>query len=183
MKDRYHHGQLRESLLDEARLMLDEMEPGAVSLRELARRVGVSHAAPAHHFGDKRGLLTAVASQSLQMLAEDVRTATAKGFDEAAVAYVRFAHSCPGRYAVMHDAALLDAEDGELIRARKAATAALVAGVESIPPQRRAGLTVAEAAHVAWCLVHGLASVPASPTAELTRDDDLVRRAARQLYG
>ncbi|WIM73513.1 TetR/AcrR family transcriptional regulator [Corynebacterium suedekumii] len=141
--------------------MIDEVGPSSLSLRELARRAGVSHGAPAHHFGDRRGLLTALAAQGLRLLAADVAAATAGGFDEAAVAYVRFAREHPGHYAVMHRPELLHADDGELSAARASSKEALMAGVESIPAERRAHLTTSEAAHVAWSLVHGLASLAA----------------------
>jgi Bacterial regulatory proteins, tetR family len=55
----YHHGDLRRALVEAALQAIAEVGPAAVSLRDLARRTGVSHAAPAHHFGDKAGLLTA----------------------------------------------------------------------------------------------------------------------------
>src|SRR5215211_3555766 len=71
----YHHGNLRRALLDEAIAVIGEAGPGAVGLRDLARRVGVSHAAPAHHFGDKRGLLTAVATDGFRRLAATLRNA------------------------------------------------------------------------------------------------------------
>lgn len=61
----YHHGDLRRAIIDAALDVIREFSPAAVSLRDLARRAGVSHAAPAHHFGDKAGLLTAVAVQGL----------------------------------------------------------------------------------------------------------------------
>ena len=53
--------------------MIGEAGPGAIRLRDLARRVGVSHAAPAHHFGDKRGLLTAVAAEGYRLFAASLR--------------------------------------------------------------------------------------------------------------
>jgi AcrR family transcriptional regulator len=65
----YHHGDLRRALLEAAVQAIAEVGPAAVSLRDLARRVGVSHAAPAHHFGDKAGLLTAVAADGFRRLA------------------------------------------------------------------------------------------------------------------
>src|ERR1700716_2929700 len=64
----YHHGDPRRVLLEEAGASLRESGPAARSLRALARRAGVSHAAPAHHFGDKRGLLTAVAAEGFRRL-------------------------------------------------------------------------------------------------------------------
>lgn len=183
MSDGYHHGDLRRTLLDEAAKMMDEVGPGSSSLRELARRAGVSHGAPAHHFVDRRGLLTALAAQGLRMLADDLRAATSSGFDEAAVAYVRFARRHPGHYAVMYRPDLLRLDDAELIEARLASTNALSAGVESVPALRREHLTARESAHVAWSLVHGLASLEAGRAVPEAIADDLTRRAARQLFG
>ena len=65
----YHHGDLPRALLEAALQAIVEVGPAAVSLRDLARRTGVSHAAPAHHFGDKAGLLTAVATDGFRRLA------------------------------------------------------------------------------------------------------------------
>lgn len=162
--------------------MVEELGPSSLSLRELARRVGVSHAAPAHHFDDRRGLLTALAAQGLRILADELRAATKSGFDEAAIAYVRFAREHPGRYAIMYRAELLNADDSDLIDAQTASMEALLAGIESIPVKRRAHLPTQDAAHVAWSLVHGLASLPAPKHSDATQYDDLVRRAARQLF-
>jgi AcrR family transcriptional regulator len=61
-------GDLRQALLEAAVATLDEVGADGLSLREVARRAGVSHAAPAHHFTDKAGLLTAVATEGLGML-------------------------------------------------------------------------------------------------------------------
>ena len=62
-KDEYHHGDLRRALLDGALALIDEDGLGAVSTRALARRLGVSHAAPAHHFKDREALLAEVATE------------------------------------------------------------------------------------------------------------------------
>src|SRR6266536_5182875 len=68
-KRAYHHGDLRRALLVAAVEVIEESGPAALSLRDLARRAGVSHAAPQHHFGDKAGLLTAVAAEGYRRLA------------------------------------------------------------------------------------------------------------------
>ena len=68
----YHHGDLRRALLAAALEAVGEVGPAALSLRDLARRAGVSHAAPAHHFGDKAGLLTALAARGLRPAGPDV---------------------------------------------------------------------------------------------------------------
>ena len=70
----YHHGQLRPALLRAAVETIADAGPAAMSLREVARRAGVTHAAAAYHFGDKAGLLTAVAAQGYRMLARNHRT-------------------------------------------------------------------------------------------------------------
>ena len=61
----YHHGNLREVLLEKATEAIEEDGVGALSLRAVARRAGVSHGAPAHHFRDKTGLLTALATRAM----------------------------------------------------------------------------------------------------------------------
>ncbi|HEY4419033.1 MAG TPA: TetR family transcriptional regulator, partial [Pseudonocardia sp.] len=66
----YHHGDLRRALLDTALQAVAEQGPAAISLRDVARRAGVSHAAPTHHFGDKTGLLTALAAEGWSLLAD-----------------------------------------------------------------------------------------------------------------
>ncbi|HVT68895.1 MAG TPA: TetR/AcrR family transcriptional regulator [Trebonia sp.] len=98
MKRPYHHGTLRDALLDEAQLLLAEQGSAAVSLRELARRAGVSHSAPERHFANRQALLDAVAARGFTLLAEAIRQALADRGDRledrfraAAEAYVRFA--------------------------------------------------------------------------------------------
>ena len=66
--DRYHHGDLPNALLRAAVEVIEERGLGAFSQREVARRAGVSHNAPAHHFGDTRGLLTSLAIQGFEVL-------------------------------------------------------------------------------------------------------------------
>jgi AcrR family transcriptional regulator len=99
----YHHGDLPRALLDAAVHAILEVGPAAVSLRDLARRTGVSHAAPAHHFGDKAGLLTAVATDGFQLLAATLGEAyqATGSFLEVGVAYVRFAATHRAHFEVM----------------------------------------------------------------------------------
>ena len=151
----YHHGDLRRVLLDEAVASLRESGPSALSLRNLARRVGVSHAAPAHHFGDKRGLLTAVAAEGYRRLAGSLGAAyeATRDFAEVGVAYVRFAVEERSYFEVMFRPDLYDPADPDLVAARSALGAALsgpAALVPAAPP---------EAGIAAWSLVHGLATL------------------------
>src|SRR5437660_3352898 len=84
----YHHGNLRRAVLDGALAAIAEHGVAALSLREVARRAGVSHAAPAHHFGDKKGVLTAIAVEGLEGL---TAATSAAGGDllEGGLAYIR----------------------------------------------------------------------------------------------
>lgn len=98
MADVYHHGSLREALLDEARRVLLGQGSEAVTLRELARRTGVSHGAPARHFADRDGLLDALAARGFDELSHQLERAAAGGdvaerLRSYAHAHVRFALS------------------------------------------------------------------------------------------
>src|SRR5215218_3535844 len=123
----YHHGDLRRALLQAALEAIAEVGPAAVSLRDLARRAGVSHAAPAHHFGDKAGLLTAVATDGFRRLAATLGEAyeATGSFLEVGVAYVRFAVTHRAHFEVMFRPELNHTDDPELVRARDAARALL----------------------------------------------------------
>jgi len=156
----YHHGDLPRALLDAAIQAIAEGGPAAVSLRDLARRTGVSHAAPAHHFGDKAGLLTAVATDGFRQLAATLRdTYQATGdFLEVGVAYVRFAITNQAHFEVMFRPELYHTDDPELVRARDTARALLY------PPAAEAANSPDDDGDVragvaAWSLVHGLATL------------------------
>ncbi|WP_227983630.1 TetR/AcrR family transcriptional regulator [Nocardia spumae] len=154
-KTSYHHGDLRATLLRAAADQIAAEGVDAVSLRALAQRAGVSHAAPAHHFGNRQGLLTALAIRGFELLADELRTEH-DDFREMAVAYIRFAGRYPGHFDVMFRHDLLRADDPDLIAARTASGAELRSGV--------ARLGVSDAARpatelAAWSLVHGFASL------------------------
>ena len=68
----YHHGHLRQALLDAAVAEVEAVGPAALSLREIARRAGVSHGAPAHHFGDKAGVFTAIATEAFRLASQTI---------------------------------------------------------------------------------------------------------------
>lgn len=154
-KGGYHHGDLRRALLSAAVATISETGPAAVSLRELARRAGVSHAAPQHHFGDKAGLLTAVAQEGFELLAGALAAA---GGDllEVGVAYVSFATGHPAHFQVMFQPALYHADDPALAAARSRARSALDAGLRALPQPSGDPATAAVAA---WSIVHGFATL------------------------
>jgi AcrR family transcriptional regulator len=149
----YHHGDLRAAILSEAARLVAERGADQVSLRELARSAGVSHAAPAHHFTDRRGLFTAIATQGFRLLADALIEARGD-FADAALAYVRFAIEHPGHYQVMFNKSLLEAADAELVAAEAASGAELSRGVATLR-DRSATTDPAGAQLAAWSLVHG----------------------------
>lgn len=153
----YHHGDLRAVILSEAARLVAERGADGVSLRGLARSAGVSHAAPAHHFVDRRGLFTALAAQGFRLLAEALTNARGH-FADAALAYVRFAIDHPGHYQVMFNKSLLDAADSELAAAEAAAGAELSRGVATLR-DASAQSDPAGAQLAAWSLVHGFSTL------------------------
>jgi AcrR family transcriptional regulator len=106
----YHHGNLREALLKAAIRLIAEVGPAAFTLREVARRAGVSHNAPYRHFRDKDDLLAAVAAQGFRELTQAMLDAAARQSDtlqrlkHSGLAYVTFALRRPEHFTVMFDA-------------------------------------------------------------------------------
>src|SRR3954453_9630673 len=90
---RYHHGNLRSELLEQAEETLRERGAGELSLRELAREVGVSHAAPRRHFRDKQALLDALALEGFERLAHDLDAATEGAGGDYRDRLAAFAHA------------------------------------------------------------------------------------------
>ncbi|MFE3447783.1 TetR/AcrR family transcriptional regulator [Nonomuraea sp. NPDC059194] len=151
----YHHGNLRRAILDAALQAIGESGPAGWSLRELARRAGVSHAAPAHHFGDKAGLLTAVAAEGFELFADSLERAAEDVF-AVGVAYVRFAIDYRPYFEVMFRPELYRADDPGMRTARERAAHVLVtsAGRLSPSPAQDRLTTIA-----AWSLAHGFAGL------------------------
>jgi AcrR family transcriptional regulator len=152
-RDAYHHGDLKAAILTQAATLVAERGADGISLRELARAAGVSHAAPAHHFTDRRGLFTALATEGFNLLAAALTDARPRLVD-AARAYVRFALDHPGHYAVMFDKSLYDDTDVDLVAAAAAASAELSRGVRTLDDPH-ARVDPEGAALAAWSLVHG----------------------------
>ncbi|WP_409235538.1 TetR/AcrR family transcriptional regulator [Streptomyces sp. PA5.6] len=152
----YHHGDLRRAVLTAALDVIATEGPGALSLRDLARRAGVSHAAPAHHFKDRTGLLTAIAAEGYELLADAL--ADAADLRERGGRYVRFGIEHPAHFQVMFQPDLLRGDDAALLAARARARAELRTGVAEVPAAGRGENTrLAEIA--AWSLAHGFATL------------------------
>ncbi|MER5550171.1 TetR/AcrR family transcriptional regulator [Streptomyces sp. NPDC002793] len=152
----YHHGDLRRAVLTAALGVITADGPDALSLRDLARRAGVSHAAPAHHFKDRTGLLTAVAAEGYALFADAL--AAAPDLQERGVAYVRFAAAHPAHFQVMFRPELHRADDPALLAAKARATEALRAGVSGLPDAAR-GEDSRLTGVAAWSLAHGFATL------------------------
>ncbi|MFF1679520.1 TetR/AcrR family transcriptional regulator [Streptomyces sp. NPDC058256] len=152
----YHHGDLRRAILNAALDVISADGPSALSLRDLARRAGVSHAAPAHHFKDRTGLLTAIAAEGYELLATTL--AQAADLKDAGVHYVRFAREHPAHFQVMFTPELLRANDLELTTARTLAGERLRTAVSAVPPEGR-GTDPRLAGVAAWSLAHGFATL------------------------
>ncbi|MFD9460438.1 TetR/AcrR family transcriptional regulator [Streptomyces sp. NPDC060027] len=152
----YHHGDLRRAILGAALDVIAVEGPSALSLRDLARRAGVSHAAPAHHFKDRTGLLTAIAAEGYGLLATALDAAD--DLRDAGVRYVRFAREHPAHFQVMFSPELLRENDVELTAARALAGERLRAAVSALPSEGR-GPDARLAGVAAWSLAHGFATL------------------------
>lgn len=162
--DTYHHGDLRQALIDAAESMLQQQGLEAFTLRECARRAGVSHAAPAHHFGDARGLLSACAASGLDRLADTIdgylslaptgdTTARLRAVGQA---YIDFALANRALFQLMFRRDRLNPQDDALRAAGKRVGDALRDAIDTVLAERK--LPAAERGQrilLAWSLVHG----------------------------
>lgn len=113
-KEKYHHGDLRAALLDAALAVISEIGPQGLSIREVARRAGVSHAAPYRHFADRDELILAVVEQGFNLMQQTMQSEKAAAPDDplnqfaaSGLAYVNFALQHPAYYRVMFSGDLL----------------------------------------------------------------------------
>ncbi|MFJ3405916.1 TetR/AcrR family transcriptional regulator [Promicromonospora sp. NPDC090134] len=151
----------REALLRAAREELVEKGHAAVSLRAVARRAGVSHAAPAHFFGDRAGMLTAVATDGFGMLERALEDAARKasGGGETTLAalglaYVDFGLAHPALVDLMFRRSELVPDDPSLVAAQRAALGRLRGAVGDVVGER-----AEEWSLVSWAVVHGLVNI------------------------
>jgi AcrR family transcriptional regulator len=149
----YHHGDLRQTLLDTAVEMIAESGLAQLSLRDLARRAGVSHAAPRHHFKDKAGLFTALAAEGYRLLADALASDLA--LIEMGARYVGFALAHPCHFEVMHQPDRCHLDDPDLVAAKARSWAALRAGLPATLDDAEAERT----ALAAWSIAHGFANL------------------------
>ena len=156
----YHHGDLPAQVLAQAATMIARDGAETFSLRAVAAELGVSHTAPRHHFGDRQGVFTALAVQGHRQLADALTAAAPRGFAEVGAAYVDFALTRPGHFAVMFAPDLVDTDDADLVDAIDSTRRRLADGVAT---QVSGGPEdVAVAAVASWSLVHGIATLARS---------------------
>lgn len=190
-RESYHHGALRQSLIDAAIALIEAGEISQLSLREVARRVGVSHNAPYRHFQHKEALLSAVAEQGFQRL----RTATEQALESASsdaarrlsaigCAYVKFAVSNRAYYRVMFS--LDDSRRDEGLQAAIEQSSAVLLNV--VRDGQATGVFRTEdpqqMAQVAWAFVHGIAMLAIDgqlPAAQSGALDDFLQFSSQLL--
>jgi len=165
-KQPYHHGHLRRSLLEAALGLIAEAGPHGFTLREVARRAGVSHNAPYRHFKDKDELLAAVATEGFDKLTGRMLRAMSRAthplarFQQCGRGYVGFALASPQHYTVMFDMRESGACSAELTAAGARAFGALLGIVQECLSARVIDVNDAtSAALFAWALVHGIAKL------------------------
>lgn len=164
----YHHGDLRNALLAATDELLTEAGLEGFTLREVARRAGVSHGAPAHHFGDVRGLLSAYAAEGFAQLsaamAERRAAAPPHALDQliaAGIAYVDYALAHRARFQLMFRSDRLDWTRPELAEAGDRAYGQLIESIARVDPGTDAGSIARRQRKtaLAWSLVHGYATL------------------------
>lgn len=190
----YHHGNLRKALLDAAVALIGEVGPRGFTLREVARRAGVSHNAPYRHFASKDDLLLAVAAEGFDRLAAVMREAMAPGqsarerLELCGCGYVDFALRWPQHLLAMFDLPAAEREHCETGRPvppiGEDAFRVLLDGI--VAAQEAGDLPTGDPqpqAWTAWALVHGIAKLATGGNLPLTAEGTLAftRTAAQAI--
>lgn len=173
-KDRYHHGDLKSALLRAAEAELAENGIESFSLRAVAKRAGVSHGAPAHHFKDARGLLTALAASGFRRFIAAQEARQARADDDVlsqqvatGLGYIDFAIDNPALFRLMFTSEKADRSAADLAEASRATFEKLVTGVHSVVGENPDGDPGATKRIMAsWAMAHGLADLIVSGRAE-----------------
>jgi AcrR family transcriptional regulator len=161
----YHHGALRDALLQAAERVLERDGLAGLTLRAVAREAGVSHAAPTHHFGDLTGLVSELAAIGFRQFNAAMAASCTpdtpypgKGMARAK-AYVAYAQAHPGMYGLMFRTERLDYSRPSLHEAAETSFSGLASAIAASRHEQieREHLTLDQAAAIAraWSLVHG----------------------------
>ena len=156
----YHHGDLKAALLAAAEAELAERGIEAFSLRAVAKRAGVSHAAPAHHFGDVGGLLTALAAEGFRRFQATLDASEAGAVDardraiRAGLGYLEFATLRPALFRLIFSSKKPDFADPEMMAAAEAAFGHLVTLITDLGGDH-------SDVSALWAMSHGIADLAA----------------------
>lgn len=163
----YHHGNLRAELVSAGIAMLEEVGLGGLTLRGIAARAGVSHAAPQRHFGNLRGLLTAIAAEGFRRHAAATRAVLREGAARevrrlaALEGYAAFARAHPELFRLMFSDLHCDLADPELREAGAESYGVLADIARGLDPE--GGPDAQRKAEVfLWSLAHGYATLAIS---------------------
>ncbi|UPK24909.1 TetR/AcrR family transcriptional regulator [Bradyrhizobium sp. 195] len=161
----YHHGALREALLQAAERVLERDGLSGLTLRAVAREAGVSHAAPTHHFGDLTGLLSELAAVGFRQFnaamssSSDAATTPLECALARPKAYVAYAQAHPGMYGIMFRTERLDYSRPSLHEAAETSFAGLANAIGAMRQEQISedALTLNQGAAIAhaWSMVHG----------------------------
>lgn len=166
-KSTYHHGDLRNGLLNAAETELAEKGIEAFSLRSVAKRAGVSHAAPAHHFGDAKGLLTALATLGYQRFIETQQSRQRNAPTDpkaqlvaSGLGYIEFAMANPALFRLMFSSNKPDINNEALATASFNAFDKLVKEIQGISQSDPYVDSIAMVdVMAAWAIAHGLSDL------------------------
>jgi AcrR family transcriptional regulator len=185
----YHHGNLRSELLERAEQTLRERGPRELSLRELARDIGVSHAAPRRHFSDKQALIDALAEDGFERLRNEVEAAIDGAGPDFNARLAAFARAYVG-FATRH-AALLELmfagkhRPGAADSLREAADRAFAAPLDLVVEAQAAREIVAgdplRVSIVAFAALHGIAALVNADMLDAGSTDELVSEGVERL--
>jgi AcrR family transcriptional regulator len=188
----YHHGSLREALLEAGLMLLREKGPHDFSMRELAERVSVTRTAPAHHFQDKNGLLAALVTQGYRKLVDrrlealqGLRADAREKMIVSALAYVRFALDEPALFSLMFSTIIKDRDRyADLVVAQRTAYYMLDDFMSELGLRYRSPDTEPVFAYGLWSLMHGISTLKINqPGAPSTIAKHSTERLVRDLVG
>lgn len=189
-RESYHHGNLREALIEAALRLVAERGPAGFAFVELARAAGVSPAAPYRHFRDRNALLAEVARRGFVRFAADLERVWNDGrpdpvtaIENCGKAYLDFARRDPASYAVMFESGLALEEEPALRQAadlafavlRRAADAACATARDHPPPALMVALHV-------WAMSHGIASLFVGRSRKLPMTPEELLEAGLLIY-
>lgn len=191
----YHHGDLREAIMTAALAAIARDGVASVSLRELARELGVSHSAPAHHFPDRIALFTALAAAGFDGLRARMSQAIsaaentpAARLSAAGQGYVLFAAENAARFEVMFHPKLLRNDDPALATARDNASRVLQEAISAVrSDDKKKRKHSAQAYDVltlhAWSVAHGLASLWLAGNITQEMWSDSIEELSKRMFG